>query len=42
MKDLERFVRIAQGMEKAELVLKDAQVFHAFTEEIHPGGYCDC
>ena len=37
MKDLERFVRIAQGMEKAELVLKNAQVFHAFTGEFIQG-----
>ena len=33
IKDLKRFVRTAQGLEPAELVLKNAEVFHAFTGE---------
>ncbi len=33
MKDLKRLVRTAQGLEPAELVLKNAEVFHAFTGE---------
>ena len=33
MKDLKRLVRTAQGIEAADLVLKNAEVFHAFTGE---------
>ena len=33
MKDLKHFVRVAQGAEAAGLVLKNAEVFHAFTGE---------
>ncbi len=33
MENLSRFIKVAKGEEKAELVLKNAQVFHAFTGE---------
>jgi adenine deaminase len=33
MENLNRFIKVAKGEEKAELVLKNAQVFHVFTGE---------